>query len=130
LSKTTKTKKRQSQRKDLRVVYPEYFDKNLTMRLGRRVPLKLAYDEPEAKRVALAAQKAGYEVFLDSQKHYSRTWYEGRGRVLINKMGSKEVQLREIAKNLSKVNLPKKAKKKPLTKKKKPKKGSVYRQKK
>ncbi len=128
MSKSTKSKKRQSQRKDLRVVYPEYFDKNLTMRLGRRVPLKLAFDEPEAKRVALAAQKAGYEVFLDSNKHYSRTWYNGRGRVLIAKMGSKEEQLREIARNLPKVNLPRPAKKK-TPKKKKPKKGSVYRQK-
>ena len=100
------------------------------MRLGRRVPLKLAFDEPEAKRVALAAQKAGYEVFLDSKKHYSRTWYDRRGRVLINKMGSKEEQLREIAKNLSKVNLPRKTKKRTSTKTKKPKKGSVYRQKK
>lgn len=128
MSKSTKSKKRQSQRKDLRVVYPEYFDKNLTMRLGRRVPLKLAYDEPKAKRVALAAQKAGYEVFLDLKKHYSRTWYASRGRVLIGKSGSKEEQLRAIAKNLSKVNLPRPAKKKAPTKKK-PKKGSVYRQK-
>ena len=128
MSKSTKSKKRQSQRKDLRVVYPEYFDKNLSMRLGRRVPLKLAYDEPEVKRVALAAQKVGYEVFLDSEKHYSRTWYNKQGRVLIGKVGSKEEQLREIAKNLSKVNLPRAAKKKTPTKKK-PKKGSVYRQK-
>lgn len=100
------------------------------MRLGRRVPLKLAFDEPEAKRVVLAAKKAGYEVFLDSNKHYSRTWYNARGRVLIGKMGSKEEQLREIAKNLPKVNLPRPAKKKTSEKKKKkPKKGSVYRQK-
>lgn len=129
MSKTSKSKKGKSQRKDLRVIYPEYFDKNLTMRLGRRVPLKLAYEEPEAKRVALAAQKAGYEVFLDSKKHYSRTWYNRNGRVLIEKNGSKEEQLREIAKNLSKVNLPKPKEKKPSSQKKKPKKGSAYRQK-
>ena len=128
MSKTSKSKKGKSQKQDLRVIYPEYFDKNLSMRLGRRVPLKLAYDAPEAKRVALAAQKAGYEVFLDSDKHYSRTWYNRNGRVLITKDGSKEVQIREIAKNLSKVNLPKAKEKKPDPTKK-PKKGSVYRQK-
>lgn len=126
---TAKSKKgKTAARRNLRVIYPEYFDKNLSWRLGRRVPKKLAYDEPELKRVALAAQKAGYEVFLDSKKNYPRTWYEGRGRLMINKDGSKEVQLREIAKNLPKVNLPKPATKKKSTTKK-AKKGSAYRQK-
>ncbi|NHJ31571.1 MAG: hypothetical protein FK732_01795 [Asgard group archaeon] len=131
MSKKSKAKKgKTAERRNLRVIYPEYFDKNLTWRMGRRVPEKLAFDTPELKRVALAAQKAGYEVFLDSKKHYSKTWYEQRGRVLITKDGSKEEQLRAIARNLSKVNMPKPsaAKKKPSTKKK-AKKGSVYRQK-
>ena len=39
------------------------------------------------------------------------------------------MQLREIAKNLPKVNLPKQAKTKKKSTAKKPKKGSVYRQK-
>jgi signal recognition particle subunit SRP19 len=131
LSKTSKAKKgKTAEKRNLRVIYPEYFDKNLSWRMGRRVPTKLAYDEPELKRVALAAQKAGYEVFLDSKKHYSKTWYEQRGRLMITKDGSKEAQLREIARNLSKVNLPKPSakNKKPISKKK-AKKGSVYRQK-
>ncbi|MBK5113278.1 MAG: hypothetical protein KGD59_02170 [Candidatus Heimdallarchaeota archaeon] len=132
MSKTSKAKKGKTaaDKRNLRVVYPEYFDKNLTWRMGRRVPEELAFDTPELKRVALAAQKAGYEVFLDSKKHYSKTWYEQKGRVLITKDGSKEEQLREIARNLSKVNMPKATveKKKPDTKKK-VKKGSVYRQK-
>jgi signal recognition particle subunit SRP19 len=111
----------------MRVIYPEYFDKNLSWKMGRRVPKRIAYDNPELKRVALAAQKAGIEVFLDSKKHYSKTWFEKRGRLLIAKDGSKEKQLRLIAKNLSKVNLPKptSTKKKTTDKKKK----GVYREK-
>jgi len=115
--------------KNMRIVYPEYFDSNLSWRMGRRVSNKLAFDNPELKRVALAAQKAGYEVFLDADKHYSRNWYEKRGRILINKSGSKEKQLREIARNLSKVNLPKPQITKKKEEVKKVKKGSVYRQK-
>ena len=114
----------------MRVIYPEYFDKNLSWKMGRRVPLKLAYEEPELKRVALAAQKAGYEVFLDSNKHYSSTWYNNNGRMLIRKAGTKEEQIREIAKNIPKVNLPKPKEKPVEPKKKKTKKGSVYREKK
>ena len=130
MSKTSKAKKgTTAEKRNLRVIYPEYFDKNLSWRMGRRVPLKLAYDEPELKRVALAAQKAGYEVFLDSKKHYSKTWYEQRGRLMITKDGSKETQLREIARNIPKVNLPKPSAAKEPSTKKKTKKGSVYRQK-
>jgi signal recognition particle subunit SRP19 len=111
----------------MRIIYPEYFDKNLSWKMGRRVPKRLAYDTPELKRVALAAQKAGFEVFLDSKKHYSKNWHEKRGRFLIAKDGSKEKQLRDIAKNIPKVNLPKPSTKKKPTDKKKTK--GVYRQK-
>ncbi|MHA1171650.1 MAG: signal recognition particle subunit SRP19/SEC65 family protein [Candidatus Heimdallarchaeota archaeon] len=130
MSKSSKAKKgKTAERRNLRVIYPEYFDKNLTWRMGRRVPTKLAFDAPELKRVAKKKKKAGYETFLDSEKHYSKTWYDQRGRVLITKDGSKEEQIREIARNLSKVNVPKTKAKKPVDKKKKVKKGSVYRQK-
>ena len=134
MSKSTKSKSKRGKaaaRKDLRVFYPEYFDKNLSWSQGRRVSKKIAYDNPECRRVAMAAQKAGYaEVFLDKDKHYSRTWFEGNGRVLVTKDGSKEEQLRVIAKNIPKVNLPKPvAKKEPKTTEKKVKKGSAYRQK-
>jgi signal recognition particle subunit SRP19 len=134
LSKSTKSKSKRGRqaRKDLRVIYPEYFNKNLSWSQGRRVPKRIAYDDPEVKRVAMAAQKLGYEeVFLDSKKHYSKTWYEGNGRVLISKVGSKEEQLRAIAKTIPKVNLPKPAAKtKAKSTEKKAKKGSAYRQKK
>ena len=70
------------------------------------------------------------ELLWQLKKHYSRTWYEGNGRVLVSKDGSKEEQLRVIAKNIPKVNLPKPStKKKPKSTGKKVKKGSAYRQK-
>jgi signal recognition particle subunit SRP19 len=113
--------------KEFRVIYPAYFDKNLSWKEGRRVPLDLAYDNPELQRVALAAKRAGFEVYLNSDKHYPGTWFNKKGRVLIRKDGSKEDQLRNIAQYLSKVNVPKSTRAKPSSKKK-PRKG-VYRQK-
>jgi len=127
LSSTKSKRGKAAVRKDMRVIYPEYFDKNLTWKMGRRIPKRLAYDAPELKHVALAAQKAGFEVFLDSNKHYPKTWHEKRGRFLIAKDGSKEKQLREIAKNIPKVSVPKPVPKKKPTDKKKTK--GVYRQK-
>lgn len=123
------SKRGRAVRKDLRIFYPEYFDKNLSWRMGRRVPMKLAYEDPELKRIALAAQKAGYEVFLDSDKHFSKTWYNGKGRMMVSKVGTKEEQIREIARQIPKVNLPKPTAQKVKDETKKIKKGSVYRQK-
>lgn len=97
--------------------------------MGRRVPSKLAFNNPELKRVAMAAQKAGYEVFLDSDKHFSKTWYDKRGRMMVVKVGTKEEQIREIARNIPKVNLPRPKQKTKKPTQKKAKKGSVYRQK-
>ncbi len=129
MSSTKSRKGRSAIQRNLRVIYPEYFDKNLSWRMGRRVPLKLAYEDPELQRVALAAQKAGYEIFLDSEKRYSKTWYDGKGRMMVTKVGTKEEQLREIARNIPKVNLPKQLESKKKEIDKKVKKGSVYRQK-
>lgn len=120
--------KRTLKKTDFRVFYPEYFDKQLSRRMGRRVPKKLAFKEPSNTRVALAAKKCGYEVYLDSDKHYPRTWYKSNGRVLVRKEDSKEEQLRKIAKMLPKVNVPEEHKKPTKSKDKKPRKG-VYRQK-
>ncbi|NHK31911.1 MAG: hypothetical protein FK730_11205 [Asgard group archaeon] len=127
MSGSKKKRGKATANRDMRIIYPEYFDKNLSWKMGRRVPKRLAYETPELKRVALAAQKAGFEVFLDSKKHYSKNWHEKRGRFLIAKDGSKEKQLRDIAKNIPKVNLPKPSIKKKPTDKKKTK--GVYRQK-
>ncbi|MBN1329239.1 MAG: signal recognition particle subunit SRP19/SEC65 family protein [Candidatus Heimdallarchaeota archaeon] len=129
MSSTKSRKGRSAIQRNLRVIYPAYFDKNLSWRMGRRVPLKLAYEDPELQRVALAAQKAGYEIFLDSEKHYSKTWYDGKGRMMVTKVGTKEEQMREIARNIPKVNLPKQIEPKKKEIDKKAKKGSVYRQK-
>ncbi|MBD3192094.1 MAG: hypothetical protein GF308_15720 [Candidatus Heimdallarchaeota archaeon] len=129
------SKGKRVRRRDLIVLYPAYFDKNLSRKMGRRVPLKLAYDDPDIRRIAIAAKKLGYQVFLDSDKHYPRTWYKKKGRVLIGKEDSKEEQIRAIAKLLPKVNVPKTAadirREQAEQKKdqKKPRKG-VYRQKK
>lgn len=101
------SKGKRVRRRDLIVLYPAYFNKNLTRKMGRRVPLKLAYDDPGIRRIAIAAKKLGYQVFLDSKKHYPRTWYKKNGRVLIKKEDSKEEQIRAIAKMLPKVSVPK-----------------------
>ncbi|XVH30828.1 signal recognition particle subunit SRP19 [Haloferacaceae archaeon DSL9] len=64
------------------VIYPAYFDADLTRSKGRRVPQDLAIAEPTVDEVAKAVQQVGYDATIERGKAYSRE-FEPRGRVLV-----------------------------------------------
>ena len=50
-------------RKDIRIrLYPEYFDKGISRRQGRRLSNQLAIKDPTLVELKIAAQKLGYVV--------------------------------------------------------------------
>ena len=65
------------------VLYPAYFDAELTRAEGRRVPEDLAVPEPEVGEVAQAVQQVGYEPVIEREISYSREPWRTRGRVLV-----------------------------------------------
>ena len=65
------------------VLYPEYFDKSITRREGRMVPRNLAVASPDLKVLSNAARKIGLKHQVDDKHHFSPTWYDRRGRILI-----------------------------------------------
>ncbi|MCL9817549.1 signal recognition particle subunit SRP19 [Natronocalculus amylovorans] len=66
------------------VIYPAYFDIELTRSEGRRVPKDLAVEEPTVDELAKAVQQVGYDATIERDMTYSRE-YEPRGRVLVNR---------------------------------------------
>jgi len=62
------------------IVYPEYFDSQLTKQ--RRVSKALAFQNPNAEEIARIARSLGYKVSVE-QKHHPAFWYRRRGRVVI-----------------------------------------------
>ena len=64
------------------VIWPAYFDADLTRAEGRRVPRDLAVEDPEVEEIARAVKQVGYEVDIESDKTYPRE-YEPRGRVVV-----------------------------------------------
>jgi signal recognition particle subunit SRP19 len=64
------------------VIWPAYFDANLSRSEGRRVPEDLAVEEPTVEEIARAVKQVGYDVDVERDKTYSRE-YEPRGRVLV-----------------------------------------------
>jgi len=65
------------------VLYPAYFDRELTRKEGRRVAEGMAVEDPEVEEIAKAVQQVGYDAVIEREKSYSREHYRTRGRVLV-----------------------------------------------
>ena len=84
------------------VLWPEYFDCNLSRRLGRRVPKDLCVIRPSTTELVEACKHMGVECSADESKRYPRTWYMSQGAVLatVEEGVKKTALIREIAKAL------------------------------
>ena len=84
------------------VLWPEYFDCNLSRRLGRRVPKDLCVIRPSITELMEACKHTGAECSVDESKRYPRTWYISQGAVLatVEDDVSKTALIREVAKAL------------------------------
>lgn len=83
------------------VVWPAYFDKQLSREKGRRVPRKLAVENPSVERIAKAAQSLGLHPIVEKEARYPSKQWETKGRVLIDKTAeSKNSILTRIAARL------------------------------
>jgi len=83
------------------VLYPEYFDRNITRREGRKVPRAMAVSNPDLKMLSNAARKLGIKHTVDDKHHFSARWYEKRGRILI----TSRAPLKGEGKKLSKTQI-------------------------
>ncbi len=83
------------------VIYPEYIDSRLSRGEGRRIPFKLAVHNPSVHEIAEIAEKLGLNPVVE-ESSYPRRWWEHRGRVIVDKKGSKLETLKMIARELKK----------------------------
>lgn len=72
-------------KRDIFIVYPEYFDSKLTRREGRRVPLSLAVPNPRIDELISVAHKLGWRVSVEADAAYPRCWWNRRGRLIVEK---------------------------------------------
>ncbi len=97
------------------IIYPEYFDKDISRKQGRRIPLDIATDDISLKKVEYACKSLKYDFTLQKDKSYPNRWFENKGRVLIkidkNNKIPKQSIIREIAGITRKLISSKKTKK-------------------
>jgi len=77
-------------KRNIFIVYPEYFDSKLTRREGRRVPLNLAVPNPMIDELASVARKLGWQVSVEKEVAYPRCWWNKKGRLIVEKYGMKK----------------------------------------
>ena len=70
-------------RKRFYVIYPEYFDKDLSRSEGRRISIAKAAEEPTLSKLIFACKKLNIDFQEEPDKAFPARWYEKKGRLLI-----------------------------------------------
>lgn len=82
------------------VIWTVYFDRNVSRKEGRRVPKKLAVENPSIDKIFQIAKELELNPVIERDaRHPSRPWRRD-GRVLVDKKDRKEKLIRKIAEKL------------------------------
>ncbi|MFW9778293.1 MAG: signal recognition particle subunit SRP19/SEC65 family protein [Candidatus Heimdallarchaeota archaeon] len=88
-------------------IYPEYFDKSLTRKEGRRLSKAEALDNPTLDEIRLAADKLGYKREDPNRNAaYPRRWWDKNGLILVEKKEPKLITLRKLSVGIKEFSRP------------------------
>ncbi len=103
-------------RKKYFVLYPEYFNKSLSRKQGRKIPRNRAVENCTLSKIVYACKHLELDYEIEKDKKYSKNWWNSEGRIIVNPEGitSKTDLIRRIAnisRKLKKVEKPQDQKK-------------------
>ena len=78
-------------------IWPQYLDKDLTLKQGRKVSKDLAIKEPALNDIERALKRLGLKYTIDKERAYPGKWYEKSGRILVEWEGTKLELLKEVS---------------------------------
>ncbi len=84
------------------IIWPAYFDSGKTRKEGRRVSKNLAVPLPKVAEIEAAATRLGLGNELVPEKGFPKTPWSKAGMLLVEKKGSKEQVINQIAKQILK----------------------------
>ena len=82
------------------VIWPCYFDVNLSRSEGRRVAKRIAIKEPTVDLVEKAAKALRLNPTVEQTAHHPTRPWKRCGRILIDKTQKKENSIKQIAEKL------------------------------
>jgi signal recognition particle subunit SRP19 len=80
-----------------RIVWPVYMDAHKTRKEGRILAKKDSLGAPVIDEIMRAAKELGLNPSCEDEKMYPQSWWEHKGRVLIDLDDSKRDAMRQIA---------------------------------
>lgn len=78
-------------------IWPQYLDKNLTLKEGRKIAKEYAVNEPSLSDIERAVKRLGLQHSVQKEFSYPGKWYEKSGRILVEWEGTKLELLREVS---------------------------------
>ena len=84
-------------------IWPQYLDKDLTLKQGRKVSKDLAVKEPALNDIERALKRLGLKYTIDKERAYPGKWYEKSGRILVEWEGTKLELLKEVSLKLKEI---------------------------
>jgi signal recognition particle subunit SRP19 len=85
---------------DKYIIYPLYFDAQISRRNGRRVIKRYAIEKPAIQDIFTAARSLGLNPELDKDAAHPFRQWKREGRIVIDKKDSKQTLIRQIAKSI------------------------------
>jgi signal recognition particle subunit SRP19 len=82
------------------IIWPIYFDKNISKSKGRKIGKKYSIEKPDIDKIAKAAKSLGLNPIIEkNSSHPSKSWRKD-GRIIIDKKDSKSKLIFQISKYL------------------------------
>ena len=78
-------------------IWPQYLNKNLTLKEGRKIAKEDAVSDPTISDIERAVKRLGLQYSIQKEVSYPGQWYEKSGRILVEWEGTKLELLREVS---------------------------------
>ena len=78
-------------------IWPQYLNKNLSLKEGRKIAKEYAVKDPELNDIERALKRLGLKYSMQKEFSYPGKWYEKSGRVLVEWEGTKLELLKEVS---------------------------------
>jgi len=89
-----------SKEQRLLVLWPEYFDSNLTCGQGRRIPVSAAVSNPKLEEISKSLTLLDIKHQVEPDACYPGKWHSKGGRVLLSKSQPKTKIIKWVAKRI------------------------------
>ncbi len=78
-------------------IWPQYLNKNLTLKEGRKIAKEDAVSDPTISDIERAVKRLGLQYSIQKEVSYPGQWYEKSGRILVEWEGTKLELIREVS---------------------------------